>query len=507
MYDGYASKGKENQERYNLLLDFFLNYNKDFEAISSSLDVTAGYSWQKFRDKQHNFSWVNAPGQSFDGYMRSPVWYGSTPYQLVSFFGRVNYGFKDRYLVTFTLRGDATSRFSKEHRWGVFPAVALAWRAIEEPFMESVRGVMSDLKLRLDYGQTGQQDLGVYFPYIPAYNVSNDLNSRYPVGGNDQFIVTPGWYNADLKWETTTTYNVGLDFGFLNNRITGSIDWYLRKTKDLLTYANFPAGSNLSNMGNLNLGDLENYGIEFNLMTRPVVTNDFQWTSSVNVAWNKNKVTRLADGADTSTGGIGNGVNVMKHQEGFPAYSYWVYEQVYNADGTPMEGVYVDRNGDGEITDADKYLYHSKDPAVTINWQNTFNYKNWDFGIVLRASIGNWLYNANEMNNAFISSTSAAPLSNLLDNVYLWNMTRDTAVRSSDYFVRNASFLRCDNISVGYTWPGLFNDLLRLRLYGAVQNPFVITKYKGLDPEVGSGIDSNVYPRPITFTIGIVAQF
>lgn len=366
---------------------------------------------------------------------------------------------------------------------------------------------MSDLKLRLDYGQTGQQDLGVYFPYIPAYNVSNDLNSRYPVGGNDQFIVTPGWYNADLKWETTTTYNVGLDFGFLNNRITGSIDWYLRKTKDLLTYANFPAGSNLSNMGNLNLGDLENYGIEFNLMTRPVVTNDFQWTSSVNVAWNKNKVTRLADGADTSTGGIGNGVNVMKHQEGFPAYSYWVYEQVYNADGTPMEGVYVDRNGDGEITDADKYLYHSKDPAVTINWQNTFNYKNWDFGIVLRASIGNWLYNANEMNNAFISSTSAAPLSNLLDNVYLWNMTRDTAVRSSDYFVRNASFLCCDNISVGYTWPGLFNDLLRLRLYGAVQNPFVITKYKGLDPEVGSGIDSNVYPRPITFTIGIVAQF
>ena len=507
VYDGYTSKGKEIQERYNLLLDFFLNYNKEFEAINSSLDVTAGYSWQKFRDKQRNYSKVNAPGEPFDGYMRSPVWYGSTPYQLVSFFGRVNYGYKDKYLLTVTLRGDATSRFSKEHRWGVFPAVALAWRAIEEPFMDNLRNVFSDLKLRFDYGQTGQQDLGVYFPYIPAYNVSTDLNSRYPVGGSDQFLVTPGWYNSDLKWETTTTYNIGLDFGFLNNRITGSIDWYLRKTKDLLTYANFPAGSNLSNMGNLNLGDLENYGLEFNLITRPVVNEKFQWTSSLNVAWNKNKVTRLADGADTSTGGIGNGVNVMKHQEGFPAYSFWVYEQVYNPDGTPLEGVYVDRNGDGEITDADKYLYHSKDPAVTINWQNTFNYKNWDFGIVLRASIGNWLYNANEMNNAFISSTSAAPLSNLLDNVYLWNMTRDTAVRSSDYFVRNASFLRCDNISIGYTWPGLFNDLMRLRVYGAVQNPFVITKYKGLDPEVGSGIDSNVYPRPITFTVGIVAQF
>ena len=507
VYDGYTNKGKEFQERYNLLLDFFLNYNKEFEAIHSSLDVTAGYSWQKFRDNQHNYSYVNAPGEPFDKYQRSATWYGSTPYQLVSFFGRVNYGYKDRYLVTVTLRGDATSRFSKENRWGVFPAVALAWRAIEEPFMDPVRNVFSDLKLRLDYGQTGQQDLGVYFPYLPTYNVSNDLNGRYPIGGQDQFLVTPGWYNADLKWETTTTYNIGLDFGFLNNRINGSIDWYLRKTKDLLTYANFPAGSNLSNMGNLNLGDLENYGVEFNLVTRPVVNQDFQWTSSLNVAWNKNKVTRLAEGADTSTGGIGNGVNIMKHQEGYPAYSYWVYEQVYNPDGTPLEGVYVDRNGDGEITEADKYLYHSKDPSVTLNWQNTFNYKNWDFGIVLRASFGNWLYNANQMNNSFISATSNAPLSNLMDNVYLWNMTRDTQVRSSDYFVRNASFLRCDNISVGYTWPGLFNDTMRLRLYGAVQNPFVITKYKGLDPEVGSGIDSNVYPRPVTFTLGIVAQF
>ena len=507
VYDGYTNKGKEFQERYNLLLDFFLNYNKEFEAIHSSLDVTAGYSWQKFRDNQHNYSYVNAPGEPFDKYQRSATWYGSTPYQLVSFFGRVNYGYKDRYLVTVTLRGDATSRFSKENRWGVFPAVALAWRAIEEPFMDPVRNVFSDLKLRLDYGQTGQQDLGVYFPYLPTYNVYNDLNGRYPIGGQDQFLVTPGWYNADLKWETTTTYNIGLDFGFLNNRINGSIDWYLRKTKDLLTYANFPAGSNLSNMGNLNLGDLENYGVEFNLVTRPVVNQDFQWTSSLNVAWNKNKVTRLAEGADTSTGGIGNGVNIMKHQEGYPAYSYWVYEQVYNPDGTPLEGVYVDRNGDGEITEADKYLYHSKDPSVTLNWQNTFNYKNWDFGIVLRASFGNWLYNANQMNNSFISATSNAPLSNLMDNVYLWNMTRDTQVRSSDYFVRNASFLRCDNISVGYTWPGLFNDTMRLRLYGAVQNPFVITKYKGLDPEVGSGIDSNVYPRPVTFTLGIVAQF
>ena len=512
VHDGYAGKNKENQERWNLLLDFFLNYNKEFTKIQSTLDVTAGYSWQKFRNYSHDINRVYAPGESFDGYMRNEVVPGRTPYNLVSFFGRVNYGFQEKYLVTATVRADGTSRFSKDNRWGVFPAVALGWRVIQEDFMESTRNVLSDMKLRLGWGVTGQQDLpDQYFPYLPVYNVSTNLNEQVPFGNASSasplYMVTPTWFNSDLKWEETTTWNIGLDFGFLNNRIQGSIDWYLRKTKDLLTWANFPAGSNLSNQGNLNLGDLENRGIEFNLLTRPVVTQDFQWQSNVNVAWNKNKITRLADGADTTTGGIGNGINIQKHQEGFPAYSFWVYEQVYDRNGDPLEGVYVDRNGDGEITDADKYLYHSKDPAVTINWQNTLNYKNWDFGIVLRASIGNWVYNANEMNNSFISATSTAPLSNLMNGTYLWNMTRDTNVRSSDYFVRNASFVRCDNITVGYTWPSLLNNNLRLRLYGAVQNPFVITKYSGLDPEVGSGIDSNIYPRPVTVSFGVVAQF
>ena len=342
---------------------------------------------------------------------------------------------------------------------------------------------------------------------MPIYGVSDNLNERYPIDGNNQFLVTPAAFNADLKWEETTTWNIGLDFAFLNNRISGSVDWYQRKTKDLLTYANYPAGSNLSNAGDLNLGDLQNTGLEFNLLTRPVVTRDFTWSSNINVAWNKNKITRLADGADSTTGGIGNGVNVQKHQEGFPAYSFWVYEQVYNPDGTPLEGVFVDRNGDGTITPDDKYLYHSKDPAVTLNWQNTFNYKNWDLGFSLRASIGNWVYNRNESNNAFISATSTAPLSNLLNNVYLWKSTRTTELITSDYFVRNASFLRCDNITLGYTWPELLNNQMRLRLYGAVQNPFVITKYKGLDPEVFNGIDNNIYPRPVTFSVGVVASF
>ena len=247
--------------------------------------------------------------------------------------------------------------------------------------------------------------------------------------------------------------------------------------------------------------------MEFNLVTRPVVTKEFTWTSSYNVAWNKNKVTRLAEGADSTTGNIGTAGDVMKHQEGFPAFSFWVYEQVYNADGTPMEGVFVDRNGDGVITGEDRYLYHSKDPAVTMNWSNNFSYKNWDFGFTLRSSIGNWLYNKNEVDNSFASNTSVPPLSNLMNNTYLWQSKKTDQMQLSDYFVRNASYVRCDNITLGYTWSQLLNNALRLRLYGAVQNPFVITRYKGVDPEVGSGIDSSVYPRPTTFTVGVVASF
>ncbi len=517
--DGYTSYGFDKQTKYNLLLDFYLNYNHTYDWIN--MDITAGYSWQKFSRRGHGYGRVNAPSfydeqgnlhtWLFDGYQRTETVYNSAPHQLLSFFGRANFVFCDKYLLTATVRRDGTSRFGKDHRWGTFPSVALGWQILDESFLEPARAYMNELKLRAGYGITGQQDLGDdFFPYLPVYNQSTDLNQRYPdpLGGNDPVLtVTPSAYNADLKWEETHTWNVGLDFAFLNNRIAGSVDYYLRKTKDLLTYGNYAAGSNLSNMGNINLGDLENYGLEFNLSTRPVVTRSLTWTSAVNVAWNKNKITRLAEGANSTTGGIGNGVDIQKHAEGHSAYSFFVYEQVYNADGTPMEGVFVDRNGDGEITEADKYLYHSRDPKVTISWQNTINWRNWDFGISLRSNIGNYVYNQNEVDNCFISATASAPLSNLLNGVYLFEQDRTTTTKCSDYFVRNASFVRCDNITIGYTWPELLRNQLRLRLYGAVQNPFVITKYNGLDPEVFSGIDSSVYPRPITFTLGVIATF
>ena len=514
--DGGTSETNQFQTRLNLLLDFYMNYNHYFESIKSSVDITAGYSWQKFHNKRREYTFVNCvmdpAHEQYLGVQARPTSYTIQPLQLVSFFGRANFVFLDKYLVTATVRRDGTSRFSKDHRWGTFPSVALGWKILEENFMEGTRGYLNELKLRAGYGITGQQDLGDdYFPYLPIYSVSTDVSGMYPslTGGSTGVLpITPGAYNSDIKWEETATWNAGIDFGFMNNRIMGSFDFYKRKTKDLLTFANYPAGSNLTNKGNINIGDLENVGVEFTLTARPIVTDNFTWTSSYNVAWNKNKITRLAEGADTQTGSIsaGTGGTIQKHEVGHPAYSFYVYEQVYDAAGNPLEGVFVDRNGDGHINEADKYLYHSRDPKVTMTWNNTFNWKNWDFGFVLRANIGNWMYNNTQASNVSKRNNAALPLSNLMADTFLFE-TSDITTIMSDYFVQNASFVRCDNITLGYTWNNLINNNLRLRLYGAVQNPFVITKYKGLDPEVFSGIDSGVYPKPITFSLGVVASF
>ncbi len=515
--DGGVSRKYEFQTRVNLLLDFYLNYNHSFGDFST-LDVTAGYSWQKFHNKKRDYSRVfqvvDAENEKYLGNQADPTNITIQPHQLVSFFGRINYTLLNKYLITATVRRDGTSRFSKEHRWGTFPSVALGWKLLEENFMEGARDVMNELKLRAGYGVTGQQDLGEdYFPYLPVYNQWTGGGAVYPSitgQGTSTYPFYAASYNADLKWEETHTWNAGVDFGFLNNRILGSIDFYKRKTKDLLTKSPYPAGSNLTNVGFMNLGDLENTGIEFNITARPIVNDVFRWTSSFNVAWNKNKITYLADGADTvvpdSGISLGNGNKIQKHQVGYPAFSFYVYEQVYDQAGNPIEGVYVDQNGDGEINAADKILYHSKDPKVTMNWSNTFNYKNWDFGITLRASLGNWVYNDTQASTAVKEVNNSLPLANLNTNSFLFNTTTNELACSS-YFVQNASFLRCDNITVGYTWDNLLNDNLRLRLYGACQNPFVITKYKGLDPEIFSGIDNNVYPHPLTFSFGIVASF
>lgn len=515
--EGYGNVGYGHGRSYNLLLEFYLNYSKEFKDAHSYIDATAGYTWQRFKRINHSLGYVdpaiadaaNPELRQYARYQYAPTSIDTYPYQLLSFFGRINYTFYDRYMLTATVRRDGTSRFGKDRRWGTFPAFAIGWKLLDESWMEGVRGVMNELKLRAGYGVTGQQDLGDrYFPYLSTYILSTNLTQRYPVNGQWIEPLNPQKYNEDLKWEETHTWNAGIDFAFLNNRINGSIDYYQRKTKDLLVEANYPAGSNLSNVGDINMGDLENYGIEFNITARPVQNKDFTWTTAVNLAWNKNKITRLADGFSGMTGRVG-GVDVQKHEVGHPAYSYYVYEQVYDADGNPLEGVYVDQNGDGNITPEDRIFYHSPYPTITATWNNTFNWKNWDLGIVLRGNFNNWVYNGTQVGNTFISATAVTPLSNLMADTYLFSSTRTTEMRESNYFVQNASFVRCDNITLGYTWNNLLGNKLRLRLFGAVQNPFVITKYKGLDPEVTftKGIDDNIYPRPVTASLGIVATF
>ena len=546
-HNGYGGAYGTNTKQFtsNTLLDFYLNYKNEWEdAANQMVDATLGYSWQRFH-RDGSFSGANgnggyriSPGLSIptnpnynlmDGWTmdidQSTVdlvgqnfqndevsaggnYHWAERLQLLSFFGRINYGLLDRYLLTFTLRADATSRFSKNNRWGYFPSVALAWKINNEPFLSRASGWLSDLKLRLGWGQTGQQDVGSTVNYLPLYTIGAPTSWYVDAANNGWYApYYPIGYNAGLKWETTTTYNLGLDFGFMNNRISGSFELYKRNTKDLLAYVAVPAGMSTTNYLNQNIGTLENYGIEFNLQARVIQTNDFTWTLGYNVGWNHNEITSLSgDNAYVKTGGIsgGTGNTIQVHAVGHPANSFYVYQQVYGTDGLPLEGVYVDQNGDGQIDEADLVISHSPDPKVTMTLSSAFRWKQWDLGFALRASFGNYVYN-NILSNR--TNVNGAYTNGNLDNRVIADVYFDMPQYFSDYYVRNGSFLRCDNITLGYTWDSLCHDKLRLRLFGGVQNPFVITKYNGIDPEVQGGIDNSVYPRSITFSLGLVATF
>lgn len=535
---GAASLNKWHEIQRNTLLDFYINYKKEFEAIKSNLDVMAGYSWQRFSYFGHSQNYVNSlgfvtadgtPGFTYeDGQYfmnwstenhigevvnKAPKSSWGNPLQLVSFFGRLNYSFDDTYLLTFTLRDDGTSRFSKDSRWGLFPSVALAWKINNVGNLKDVAW-LNEWKLRLGWGQTGQQELNgpsgfnSYFPYMPLFVDSYSSGFQYydPYGGWINPLY-PSAYDSNIKWETTTTWNIGMDLGFFNNRLNIAADWYLRDTKDLLAFA--PAlGLNTSNYMMTNIGTLRNYGLEFNINAKPVMVEDFTWSTGLNIAWNHNEITKLTGNSATdkiAARGMDFGI-IQWHLVGEPAYTYLVYQQVYDENKNPIPGQYVDQNADGVINDDDLIKYHSPEPIVTLNWNNTFTYKNWDFGFTLRASIGNYVYNNPRFQRTVLSRVDQYGLHNLLRDNFLFP-TNEEHLKLSDYWVENASYLRCDNITIGYTWPDLIDGNLRLRLFGAVQNPFVITKYKGIDPEIFSGIDNDVYPRPVTFTLGVVATF
>jgi TonB-dependent starch-binding outer membrane protein SusC len=508
-YEDYGGlKNHYTQEKKNELLDFYLNYVKEVAGIQSKFDVMAGYSWQHFWTKNTNHS-TNIKETRINDISDY-----ETENYLVSFFGRLNYAFKDRYLLTFTLRNDGTSRFSEDNRWGLFPSVAVAWKIVDESFMNNAK-VLSELKLRLGWGVTGQQNIGQGdYPYLARYTYGVS-GAMYQFGNQFFNTLRPEGYDANIKWEETTTWNIGLDYGFAKDRFYGSLDFYDRKTADLINEIPVPAGTNLTNYILTNIGDMENKGVEFSIMTKPVIKQNYFWELGFNATYNKNEITKLTATDDPDylgylTGNIAGGVGstVQVHSVGYPKYAFFVYEQVYDADGMPVQGMYVDRNGDGQITDADRYRYHKPDPDVFIGISSRFNYKNWDFYFAGRANFGNYVYNNVASENGVYERLYRP------EGPYLSNITtsvKDVEFQNpqylSDYYISDASFFRMDNISLSYSFKNLFKEKVTLQLSGTVNNAFVITNYKGLDPEIANGIDNNIYPRPRVYVLGVNLQF
>ncbi|KAF0197879.1 MAG: TonB dependent receptor [Bacteroidetes bacterium] len=510
---GIGQKIDYTQEKSMGLLDFYLNYVKEIPSILSKIDLTAGYSWQHFQREGTNFS-RNGDGTTVQD---------STEYInenfLVSFFGRLNYTLNEKYLVTVTLRDDGSSRFSKDNRWGLFPAVALGWKIKEEGFAKDVPN-LSDMKLRLGYGITGQQDVGNnfrdYYPYIATY-VSSEPTAYYQFGSTFYPTLRPNPYDANLKWETTTTYNIGLDYGFYDNRISGAIDYYVRQTEDLIGYIPIAVGSNFSNYLTTNVGSLENKGIEFMIDVKPVVTKDVLWSIGYNVSYNKNEITKISQNDDPAytgvpTGGISGGVGnfIQNHNVGYASSSFYVFQQVYDGSGMPIEGLYVDRSGQGGNVagnELNKYHYQKPAPDVVMGLSSNLRYKRFDAMLSCRVNIGNYVYNNVASDRAVYSSlyNQSGYFNNLPTQVN--NTKFNTPQYWSDFYIENASFFRMDNISIGYNFNELFSQKLDARFSFTVQNAFVITKYNGLDPEVENGIDNNFYPRARTFVFGINLNF
>ena len=529
------------QKKSNTLLETYLNYVKDIKSINSRIDVIAGYSYQDFLTTVYNarkdpngrlyqkadrsLDTIATTGQRYtsfsdrttDGFLISfPKFPFDKPEnRLISFFGRVNYSYKNKYLITGTLRSEGSTRLSEDNRWGMFPSAALARKIKEEDFLKR-SNTLSDLKLRIGYGETGQQDGIANYDYIPRYSISNG-QAQYQFGSAYYDMYRPSGYNPNLKWEQTATYNVGLDYGFLNNRITGTVDVYLKKTSDLLSVVDQPAGTNFSNKILANIGNMENRGIEFTVNAQPVRSRSFTWDLGFNITYNKNEITKLTFATDPKfpgnlVGGIAGGVGstVQIHSVGYSKSSFYVYQQIYDKNGKPIEGLFEDRNRDGLINVDDLYRYKSPDPKVFLGAFSNFSYKKWDGGFSLRANIDNYMYN-NRFSNTGVQRNIIDPLGFLANGSRSLLETNFTGSGDkyllSDYYVENASFLRMDNINIGYNAGEIISKNTNLRIGANVQNVFTVTKYKGLDPEVSGGIDNNFYPRPRVYNLSLNFNF
>lgn len=492
-FTGLGQGNTWNNLRRNHLLDFYMNYAKNIESIKSNFDIMAGYSWQHFYYANHDITYSNPTedlgakeGYTYDEnerhYIRDD--HRRIPYEnyLISFFGRLNYNFMDRYLLTATLRRDGSSRFSENNRWGLFPSAALAWTISNEPFMKATENVLSKLKLRLGYGVTGQQEIGDY-QYITSYSFSTNPNTTY-LGTT---LLKPNGYSPDLKWEQTTTYNVAIDFGFLNNRINGSIEYYQKHTKDLLNTISAAAGTNFINLITANVGKMKNKGVEANVNAIAIQSKDFTWEVGYNITWNDSKITKLTTTFNPDYQGIDAGTN-QKHQVGEMPGTFYLYQQVYDENGKPIQNAFVDRNNDGQITEADRYLTHKSPMAkVYMGFSSQFSYKKWDLGFNLRANFGNYVYNGVASGNSTSNNYGGKGFITNLYNGFQdtgFTLLNTSEQMASDYFLENASFLKMDNLTLGYSFQNLFAAKLSGRISASVQNVFTISKYSGLDGAV-----------------------
>lgn len=493
------------QKNENRLLTLYANYAKYFEDIKSNVDLTAGYDYQYWKSTTPLYYTKSAAGTNL-----STVKASDYRHVMLSYYGRINYSFDGKYLLTATVRRDASSRFSKDTRWGTFPSVALGWTLTEEPWLKNQK-VLSNLKLRASYGVTGQQEGIGNYNYLSVYTYSVTGAEAFI---NGQYINTyrPEAYVSDLKWETTTSWNFGLDFGFLDGRIGGAIDFYTRKTKDLLASVPTAAGTNFSKTILTNVGNVDSKGIEVSLNATPIQTKDWEWNLSYNFTWQNMKVKNLSliKGGSQTNVKVGPSIDAYQFQvlsEGYEPYMFYVYHQLYDSKtGKPIEGAYADLNNDGEINESDLYRYHSPAPKYIMGLSTSLRYKQLTLGMSFRANIDNYVYNGMGMSTGAFETVSYnnSQLNNL--NTSFLKTGFKTRQYLSDYYVENASFLKLDNLSLSYN-VGKINKWASLTVSAMVQNVFTITGYSGTDPEVPNGMDNSFYPRPRTYSVSLGLQF
>ncbi len=503
----FLDSGQDNQYQNHLdnkVSEFYFSYNKNLASIKSNISATAGYGYYNNQSKNYAYASLRANGDTIPGTQPSYP-FDIQENTLLSYYARAIYTFDNKYILAASIRKDGSSKFAPNQRWGTFPSLAFTWKINQEAFLKNSKA-LSELNLRLSYGVVGNQDGIGNYAYQPVYNIG-DNSSKVLFGSTYYNMATPAAYDANLKWEQTATFNMGLDYGFLNNRINGSIDFYSKKTNNLLNTIPIPAGSNFSSVILTNIGDMNNKGLEVSINAAIIQKKDVSWNLSFNASYNTNKITNLTATQDPTYPGTLTGDGVIQiNTVGYNVNSFYVYHQEYDVHGKPIEGVYEDQNADGIINQNDLYRYKSPFPTWVYGFSTEFTVKRWTLSTVLRANVGNYVYDGIATNA--IQANILNPLG------YLANVFTDVlnthfyySQPYSDYNVKNASFLKMDNIGLAYNVGDILHKKANLIIDAHCQNVFTITKYPGINPEIYGGIDNTVYPIPRTYTLGLTLGF